>query len=148
MPRKSQIREYVKQLTLFDDVLFQKASEDKKFCEEIVRIFLEDPSLKVLKNETQKTLLNLQGRSVVVDLLCSFSDGRVSLVEVQKTDTEDHVVRVSYEAGVAKSNTTDPGGKFDQVTEIIVIYVMKFDLFKKNDVKYEVKRTLRKCVMS
>ena len=31
MPIKSQIREFVKELTLFDDVFFRKVAEDKNF---------------------------------------------------------------------------------------------------------------------
>ena len=70
MPTKQQILEGIKKLTLFDDTLFRKAAESKEFCEEIIRVFLEDPMLIVLANYSEKDFTNLQGRSVVLDLFC------------------------------------------------------------------------------
>ena len=142
MPRKTQIREFVKKLTLFDDVLFRKSAEDLEFCQEYIGVCLDDPDVVVLKNLPQNEMLNFQGRSAVVDLLCQLGDGRKSIVEVQKDDTKDHLRAARYHTALLTVNTTDPGADFANIPNIILIYVTKFDLFKINKVKCLVKRTL------
>ncbi|MBQ9406774.1 MAG: Rpn family recombination-promoting nuclease/putative transposase [Desulfovibrio sp.] len=142
MSLKTQIREFVKGLTLFDNILFLKAAEDRDFCEEILQIILDDPVVSVIENLPQKEVLNLQGRSVVVDLLCTLGNGKTTVVEVQRTDSEDHIRRVRYDASLITANITDPGKKFSEVPDVIIIYITKFDLFNKNATKYTVRRTL------
>ena len=143
MPTKQQILEGIKKLTLFDDALFRKAAESKEFCEEIIRVFLEDPMLIVLANYSEKDFTNLQGRSVVLDLFCQLGDGRMVNVEVQKRNDKDHVRRVRFNSAIVTTNITDPGTKFENVPDLIIIYVTEFDVFNKGQVKYVVDSVLR-----
>ncbi|MBQ7457180.1 MAG: PD-(D/E)XK nuclease family transposase, partial [Desulfovibrio sp.] len=109
MPTKEQIREKIKNLTLMDDVLFHEAAKDKEFCEEILRVFLDDPNLCVLEEKPQKKLINLEGRSITIDLVCRLGDNTIVNVEVQKNNNVNHKKRVRYHASMLTTNTTDPG---------------------------------------
>ena len=51
-------KEYVQKLNPIDDIIFRKMAENKEFCEEILRIFLQDYQLKVLNNKSQYAITN------------------------------------------------------------------------------------------
>ena len=59
--------EEARALNPIDDLMFRKMAEDVGFCEEILRVILEDNELKVLETIPQWTGTNLQGRSVILD---------------------------------------------------------------------------------
>ncbi len=65
----------IKQLNVIDDVFFHKIAEDKDVCEEILRIILQKPHLKVIDAQTQRFLRNIGAHSVILDLLCEDEDG-------------------------------------------------------------------------
>jgi hypothetical protein len=65
MSNKAKIREEAKKLNPIDDPMFRKMAEDKEFCEEILRVILEDDALTVIESIPQWTGTNLQGRSVI-----------------------------------------------------------------------------------
>ena len=131
-------------MTLWDDVFFRKASEDNDFCEEMLQTFLDDSTLKVVSNTPQKEVLNLQGRSVVLDLLCTLGSGKTVNVEVQKTNPKsiDHLRRVRYNASAITANITKPSIDFKSIPNLIVIYLTKGDIFKSGFTKYCVANVL------
>jgi hypothetical protein len=86
MSNKAKIREEAKKLNPIDDPMFRKMAEDKEFCEEILRVILEDDALTVTESIPQWTGTNLQGRSVILDAKCVRGDGSQVDIEVQKAD--------------------------------------------------------------
>jgi hypothetical protein len=46
--------------------MFRKMAEDKEFCQEILRVILEDDKLIVLETVPQWVGTNLQGRSIIL----------------------------------------------------------------------------------
>lgn len=72
------IREEAKKLNPIDDLSFKKMAEDKDFCEEMVQTFLFDNQIRVLTWKPQFAGTNLQGRSVVIDLVCTLKGGKRS----------------------------------------------------------------------
>ena len=75
MSNKAKIREEAKKLNPIDDLMFRKLVEDKEFCQEILRVILEDDKLIVLEAIPQWTGANLQGRSAILDAKCIKDDG-------------------------------------------------------------------------
>lgn len=65
----------VARMNVMDDPLFQKIAEDPEVCEEILRILLHKPQLKIVANQTQRYLRNLNAHSVILDLLCQDDTG-------------------------------------------------------------------------
>lgn len=139
---KEKARRTAEQLNVIDDILFRKMAEDKGFCEEVLSTILEK-EIKVLEVTEQKDLRNLQGRSVILDALCRDKTGKCYNIEVQKPDNDDHQRRVRYNASCITTNFTKEGEKFLQIPDVIIVFISRFDPFKKGKTMYHVDRVLR-----
>jgi propanediol dehydratase large subunit len=62
----------VAKFNVIDDVFFQKMVEDIEVAEEMLRIILRKPKLKVIKCQAQRFLRNTSTHSVVLDALQHF----------------------------------------------------------------------------
>ena len=127
----------------FDDIMFSKMAEEKPFCQEILRVIMEDPKLEVVEHIPQATQTNLKGHSLRVDLLCRLGDNTLVNVEIQKSDDDDHEKRVRYHGAVLTANNTPKGSSFKDVVNVCVIYIAKFDIFEEGKAVYHVDRKLR-----
>ena len=143
MPTKKERDEYLRGLNPIDDLMFRKMAEHKEFCEEILRVILDDYELVVTDNMQQFDLKNLQGRSVVLDAKCLTGDGRYINIEVQKANDDNHLKRVRYNASVLTANVTETGKQFEFVPDICIIFISAFDLFKGNLPLYHVVKTVK-----
>jgi hypothetical protein len=143
MSNKAKIREEAQKLNPIDDLMFCKMAEDKGFCEEILRVILNDDQLVVLESIPQWTGKNLQGRSVILDAKCISGDGIHIDIEVQKADNDDHQRRVRYNGSILTTNITDPSTDFKDVPDVCVVFISKFDIFEGNRPLYHVDRVVR-----
>jgi hypothetical protein len=143
MSNKAKIREEAKRLNPIDDLMFRKMAEDKEFCQEILRVILEDEKLVVLESVPQWVGTNLQGRSVILDAKCVKGDGVQVDIEVQKSDDDDHQRRVRYNGATLTTNVADPGIKFEKVPDVCVVFISKFDIFEGNLPLYHIDRVVR-----
>lgn len=132
-----------KKLNPIDDLMFRTMAEDKEFCEEILRVILQDEKLVVLESTVQYAGTNPQGRSVILDAKCVLGDERKIDIEVQKRDEDDHQRRVRYNGAILTTNITDPGEKFQDVPDVCVVFISKFDIFNGNHSLYHVDRIIR-----
>ena len=128
---KEELREKVKHMNPIDDIFLKKMFEDPGFCLEVIWAATGDHSIRIDEHDPQAVVTNLQGRSVVLDLHCIDGGGRHILVEVQKADDDNHVLRVRYNTSLATANITDPGTKFENVPSILSIYISKNDFISK-----------------
>lgn len=102
-----------------------------------------EQKVTVKKVIPQDSIKNLQGRSVVLDALCTLENGMECNVEVQKANDDNHEKRVRYNTSCITANITDPGTKFEKVPDVIGIFISKFDMFKKGKTVYHIDRTVR-----
>ena len=142
MSKKEELQKKIEELNIMDDSLFQKMAEDKEFCEEMISTILTQ-KIKVIRVTSQNSVKNLQGRSVILDALCILEDGRTCNVEVQKANDDNHEKRVRYNTSCITANIMDPGTKFENVPEVIGIFISKFDMFKAGKSIYHIDRTVR-----
>ena len=142
MRNKEKMREKAKKLNPIDDLMFRKMAEEKEFCEEILRVIMADLELIVLEWTPQWSGTNLQGRSVVVDLKCVDGNNKHINVEVHNSDNDDHQRRVRYNGAILTANITDTGTLFEKVPDVCVIFISRFDIFKRNHPVYHVKRVI------
>lgn len=133
----------MKHLNPIDDEFFKKMAEDKNFCQEVLRIVMEDPGLTVQELIPQNSVKNLQGHSVVLDSFCKTSDNQHCNIEVQKENDDDHLRRVRYNGACITVNITNTGSKFKQVPDVCVIFISKSDIFKGNLSLYHVDSVIR-----
>lgn len=116
-------------------------AKDKDAVEDILRIILYDPELVVTRLVPQNSVKNLYGRSVRLDALCVTGDGRHIDVEIQKEDKDNHVKRVRYNAACITANVSEPGENYENVNDVYVIYISKFDVFHRRRRLYHVERS-------
>ena len=136
-------REKVAGFNVMDDVFFQKMMEDKEVCEEILRIILENSKMRVIECVPQASIKNLNGKSVVLDVLCRDNDGKYCNVEVQKADDDDHQKRVRYNAALISMYTMQAGKDYKELPDVKVVFISQFDVFKADHAMYHVDRVVR-----
>ena len=121
----------IEQMTPMDDSFFNILVEDKEVCEELLRIILDKPDLVVIQAVPQRNMRNIFGRSVIVDVLCTDSDGSYYNIEMQKGDNDDHQKRVRYNGSVIDTMISSKGTHFKDLPDVYIIYISGFDIFKK-----------------
>ena len=143
MPTKKERDEYLRGLNPIDDLMFRKMAEHKEFCEEILRVILEDDGLTVLEAIPQWQGKNLTGRSVVLDAKCVTGDGRQINIEVQKADDDNHLKRARYNAAVLTTNISETGKKFEFIPDVCIVFISKFDIFDGGLPLYHIDKVIR-----
>ena len=136
-------KECIDKLRPIDDKMFEVLAKEPGVCEEILRVILEDPELKVLHVTPQDSIRNLYGRSVRLDALCELSDGKVVNVEVQRSNNDNHLMRTRYNTSCVTANITDPGEKFENVPTVFFVYISEFDVFGGNKTTYHIDSVIR-----
>ena len=120
---KQDLLNSIKEFTLMDDPFMTKVFEDDiERTQLILRIILENDTIKVKKASTQKRLKNLQGRDLQLDILAEKADGTKFNVEVQ--------------------NESSGGEYFDKIPENYVIFITKEDVLKGLLPIYHIHRTI------
>ena len=143
MPAKKKFEKYAKLLNPIDDLMFCKMAEHKEFCEEILRVILEDEGLTVEEAIPQWQGKNLSGRSVVIDAKCVTGDGRHINIEVQKADDDNHLKRARYNASILTTNIAKTGKKFEFIPDVCIVFISKFDIFDSGLPLYHIDKVVR-----
>ena len=143
MPDKKNFEKYAKLLNPIDDLMFCKMAEHKEFCEEILRVILEDDGLTVVEAIPQWQGKNLSGRSVVLDAKCVTGDGRQINIEVQKADDDNHLKRARYNASILTTNIAKTGKKFEFIPDVCIVFISKFDIFEGGLPLYHIDKVVR-----
>ena len=143
MPAKKKFEKYAKLLNPIDDLMFCKMAEHKEFCEEILRVILEDEGLTVEEAIPQWQGKNLSGRSVVLDAKCVTGDGRHINIEVQKADDDNHLKRARYNASILTTNIAKTGKKFEFIPDVCIVFISKFDIFDSGLPLYHIDKVVR-----
>ena len=136
-------RKRVKDFRPIDDAFFEVLANDIDFCQEMLRILLEDEELIVEDVIVQSSERNIYGRSIRLDALCFLKTRGKCNVEVQRFDSDDHLRRVRFNASSIAVKDSQTGQKFKYIEDIIVVYISQFDIFKGNRVIYHVDSVIR-----
>ena len=138
-----QKKEKVKDLRPIDDVFFEVLASKPAVCQEILRTILEDPGLIVEKVIPQERLRNLYGRSVRLDALCYLGDGTKVNIEVQRSDNDNHLKRVRFNEASITVIASNSGDDFEDLPNVIVVYISEFDFLGGGKTIYHVDQVLR-----
>lgn len=125
-----------------DDTFFEKIAEDPEVCEELLRVILQEPELKVVEVIPQKSIKNLQGRSVRLDALCVKGDNHFCTIEVHRANDENPLKRIRYDTSCITANIVNPGEKFEMVPEVNAVYISEFDVFNLRRTIYHIEPTI------
>lgn len=118
--------------------MFFEVLANKPVCQEMLRTILEDEELIVQDVITQNSEKNLYGRSVRLDALCTLGNGEKCNIEIQRSDNDDHLRRVRYNASSITLRNSQIGTKFDKIPEVYVVFISEFDVFKMGKTVYHV----------
>lgn len=122
-----------------DDFLNACFADNIEATELVLQITLKNKDIRVKSVETQKTLKNLNGRSLRLDIAAS--DGERDFnVEVQRADSGAGPRRARYHQSMLDANITVPGEAFDQLPETYIIFITENDVLKGNLPIYTVDR--------
>lgn len=136
-------KERIKNFRPIDDVFFEVIAESEEVCEEILQTILEDKNLTVDNVIVQSSKKNIYGKSVRLDALCTLGDGTKCNIEVQRTDNDDHLRRARFNASSITVKESQVGERYENVTELFIVYISEFDIFKENKTIYHVEKVLR-----
>lgn len=120
----------VDELRLIDDAFFRLLAKDKAACQEIINT-LTGGSFEVLSVTPQKVETSAF-REVVLDVLCRTNDGRLVNIEVQKGNGNNDVKRCRFHASAITANHTDKGTDFEDVPDVIILYITEYDVLGSN----------------
>ena len=129
------------QIPLSNDV-FMVFATNIRFCQEFLRVILQDNKLVVLENDIQKYLPSAFSKNMVLDMLCRLGSGSIVNVEIQLENEKGHARRIFSYASKIKSYLSEKGKKYKDLKDIIVIYLTKKDIFKKGSTIYEVEMNI------
>jgi predicted transposase/invertase (TIGR01784 family) len=134
----------VARMNVIDDQFFQKVVEDREVCEEILRILLQKPHLKVVDNQPQRYLRNIGAHSVILDLLCEDETGTLFNVEVQKSDKKDNYQkRMRFNISNIDTSFVEKGISYEKIPDVYAIFISQFDVFAENCTSYHIDRAIR-----
>lgn len=107
---KQDLLNSIKEFTLMDDPFMTKVFEDDiERTQLILRIILENDTIKVKKASTQKRLKNLQGRDLQLDILAEKADGTKFNVEVQNESSGVIPQRARYHMSLLDAKSLPKG---------------------------------------
>ncbi len=138
-----QKREKVKDLRPIDDVFFEVLASKPAVCQEMLRTILEDPALIVEDVIPQSSERNIYGRSVRLDALCTLGDGTRVNIEVQRSDNDNHLKRVRFNAASITVKESYTGENFEDLANVIIVYISEFDFLGGGKTIYHVDKVLR-----
>ena len=113
-------KQIVDKMNIIDDTFFHKMVENPEVCEEMIQTFLEDDSIRVIQNMPQRYLRNTGAKS----------------------DNDNHQKRVRYNTSNIDTYMTEKGIKYDEMPDVYVIYIGKFDVFGKQQTVYHIERII------
>ena len=85
----------------------------------------------------------MYGRSVRLDALCTLGNGTKCNIEVQRSNNDNHLKRVRYNAASIAVVDSQRGDKFRELEDLYVVYISEFDVFHGGYTKYHVDSVVR-----
>ena len=136
-------QKFLSELILMDDIFMRIVLKDRKCTEFILQTILQKPDLKVKTQSIQSDLKNLQGRSLILDCLCSDTKGTVYNIEVQNDSHGASPKRARYHSGLIDMHILKKGKTFETLPESYVIFICAKDVLKENKQIYHISRTIQ-----
>ena len=136
-------QKFLSELILMDDIFMRIVLKDRKCTEFILQTILQKPDLKVKTQSIQSDLKNLQGRSLILDCLCSDTKGTVYNIEVQNDSHGASPKRARYHSALIDMHILKKGKTFETLPESYVIFICAKDVLKENKQIYHISRTIQ-----
>ncbi len=133
--------EKIRQYRLMDDVYMSAFFSDDIECTQLVlRILMDKDDLIVKKVVAQMNIKNLQGHSVILDVLATDSQKRMYNIEVQRADEGANVRRARYNSSILDANALQEGEDYRNLPDTYVIFITENDVFHEEKPLYHFER--------
>ncbi len=141
--RPEVIREQIRQLRLMDDRFMQACFQNNSECVELVlRIILEKPDLVVKSVTIQKSLTNLRGHDIRLDVFAVDSENRPYDIEIQRNDAGAQPGRARYYSSMLDANLEETGKNYELLPESFVIFLTEHDVLRGGKPLYRIERCI------
>lgn len=142
---KEDVNRLVDRLTLFDDDLMSRFFDQNVEATELVLRIILGRNIKVIRAEGQDERKNhaVGGRNVTLDVHALDENGEEIDIEVQGNSEGAHIRRARYHSSMVDAGMLREGQQFKQLKDSYVIFIYKYDKFKKGLPLYHVDRYVR-----
>ncbi len=131
------------ELCFYDDFMFGVVMQDKELCKEALECMLGFEIDHIEYSEPQRAVAPLYtAHSIRLDVYVKDSS-RIYDVEIQNKDEHDIGRRTRYYQGMMDVDSLLKGEDYSELKESIVIFLCRFDPFKKGIPCYTVRRTCK-----
>lgn len=120
------VQETARKLRGIDDALFRLLAEKKGVCQEILRVCLDMPKLKV-EHVTAQSVVKSLHREITLDVHCVLENGEHVNIEVQKGTDHDDILRTRFHAAALTAAYTPKGTDFAEVPPVTILYITEYD---------------------
>ena len=110
----------------------------------LIRTILGMEDLEVESMEVQKPLVNLNGRSLTVDIVARDADGGIYNFEIQRSDEGASPQRARYHASLLDSYYSKSSEVFPDLPEVYVVFITENDIYRANEPFYLFDRTCKR----
>lgn len=140
-------QEKLASLRPLDDILMkQMFKDDVHFSENVLRILLENRSLRIVEVLTEHTidLRPIRARSLCLDVLATDDAGKKYNIEVQRDSRGANRWRARYHASILDADCVKPSDDLDEgMPEVHVIFITEHDVYGRGFPMYHVDSTIR-----
>ena len=131
----------IKKLRLIDDDFFRVCfHDDKEGAQFILRIILGKDDLNVETARTQHSIKNLHGRSAILDVFATDSQGKRYDIEVQRSNDGATPKRARYNSSLMDGNSLYASDAYTSLPETYVIFITEHDVLGDGKLIYHIDR--------
>ncbi len=108
----------------------------------LLRIILNKQDIHVKKVTTQRTMKNLLGRDICLDIDAADDSGMEYNIEVQRSDKGADKKRARYHSSILDAHLLRPKEDFSKLPETFVIFITENDVLGENEPIYIIDRQI------
>ena len=138
-----QKRQWVRQFNLTSDLFAGKVFEDLAASQELCRILMQQPGLRLKSVRTQYVIRNLESHSVQLDILAEEDSGHMINVEFQMYSEDEPFRRTRYYTSCIDMSILEKGREYYELPDVTVLYITKGDFIGCKTGVYQVDRKIR-----
>lgn len=138
-----QKRQWVRQFNLTSDLFAGKVFEDLAASQELCRILMQQPGLRLKSVRTQYVIRNLESHSVQLDILAEEDSGHMINVEFQMYSEDEPFRRTRYYTSCIDMSILEKGREYYDLPDVTVLYITKGDFIGCKTGVYQVDRKIR-----
>ncbi|MFI3171179.1 MAG: PD-(D/E)XK nuclease family transposase [Eubacteriales bacterium] len=125
----NETKDVIQNMQLTSDIFFGVVLEDIAACEEVIRI-LTGAELEIIEVKSQYSILQIENRSVRIDILARDKQGSQVGIEMHPQSNEDRVRRNRYNISSMDIHSFEKGCKYTDTHNIYGIYITQADFLK------------------